>query len=324
MKNKLLIKNPLLTESAQKMAWLVEERGIAGAPWNNELNNIAQWIRKYVKMHFVAGEHDKIEFGVPQEMLKSFYFFREIEISGISFLGDEFNTGGGKTELAKLGHLDFDADLANFTSCKIAIYCFHDGTGKVYLHSILISLFHEFNHAYEYYMRLNKERCYSGIVAQIRKASPIDGLGNAFINDLIYRLFSDTERNALVNNFYGELCGKNIDRKKFSQVLPTLLMYGFYEELNNRYEIEIDNLSPEECNVIYKEFRSRGISLNLKKTTVSSFKKAFKQKTKMYLGDLIRRMGKAASLWFDIKEKQDESQISEILVNDPSINIPAK
>lgn len=41
--------NYMLSESAQKMVWLLEERGVAGYAWRKEITQIVRWISDYIK-----------------------------------------------------------------------------------------------------------------------------------------------------------------------------------------------------------------------------------------------------------------------------------
>lgn len=315
--NSLRINNSLLTESAQKMVWLVEERGIAGCPWKKELDAIALWIRRYVKQEFLNGNFNTISFNVPENLTKPINMFNSLVIHGTSHLGTKFESGSGFFQYEKLQSVnkEIDAKTINSTKCQIGIECYHDLTGKVFLHSILMSLYHEFNHMYEAFMdaynnyNVNRFR-------QSSDKTKIKLPNNNFINKLIYRLYSETEKNALVNNLYGELKGNNISRNEFNEYLPQTSSYGLYRYFYNSYASVIDRLSPQDCKLLLDYFNQYKISLNINNVnSTTAFKNAFKHKTALLLQDLIKRFGKAASLWFDEKEENERNNNESSIIS---------
>lgn len=71
----------MLSESAQKMVWILEERGVAGYAWRNEITKIVRWITDYI----TENKSDiELQFSVPKELSEAIDFFEDVEINVIA------------------------------------------------------------------------------------------------------------------------------------------------------------------------------------------------------------------------------------------------
>ena len=67
-------------------------------------------------------------------------------------------------------------------------------------------------------------------------------------------------------------------------------------------------------NHVKKEFAKAGIILKTHGETAVDFKKAFILKTKFYLDWLIKKVGKAATLWFDEKRETEYGDLDNNII----------
>ena len=110
--------------------------------------------------------------------------------------------------------------------------------------------------------------------------------------------------------------GNNISRNEFNEYLPQTSSYGLYRYFYNSYASVIDRLSPQDCKLLLDYFNQYKISLNINNVnSTTAFKNAFKHKTALLLQDLIKRFGKAASLWFDEKEENERNNNESSIIS---------
>lgn len=202
-----------------------------------------------------------------------------------------------------------------FINCFIIICCFYDENGNAKLGTIIPTIYHEINHAYHAYIIWNRYnhnvRKYQESVSKYKNIIDLLPDDKKIIKTIIYRLFSETERNAFICNLYGELVAEDIDRYSFGNRLHELETYKEYQYILDNYEKGIEDLTVQECQYLKNAFNRYGIHLPYREIkTSAAFKKAFKLKTKILLDDVIKRFGKVASLWFD--EKENNEKINEI------------
>ncbi len=295
--------NDMLSESAQKMVRLFEERGVAGYAWRKEITDIVRWIANHIKEN---ANGEELQFSVPYDLSNKIDFFEDVDINiiakpigSISF----FEGGFGSKKGMPIANIKTN----KFINCYIIICCFYDENGKAKLGTIIPTLYHEINHAYHAYIiwsRYNQNtRKYQESVAKYKNIIGLLSDDRKVIKTIIYRLFSETEKNAFVCNLYGELVADNVDRFDFWYWLPKSETYKEYKYILDNYESAIDELDIGECRYLKNAFSRYGIYLPYREIeTDREFKKAFKGKTKILLDDLIKRFGKVSSLWFDEKE----------------------
>lgn len=298
----LFIDIPELDECAKDIVWLNESGGLAAHPWNKEINDIICWVTKYVKEHHSGKE---MVFFAPVELVNKIDFFRDVKIK-INAIPLEYNIEPrGRFGYSKPKPL-FDIKTNKFINCYILITCQYDKEGNVKWQDLIPNLYHEINHAYHAYVIGIKNNYdvkeYEKSVNKYLQSVCAVYDETSIVRTIIYRLFSETEFNALVCNFYGELKANNVTRFNFRDNLAKMPAYKLYRKMLDEYESAIDNLSDIECNVLYRCFYILDVKLNkriLSKNDVKSFKIAFKKKTKLLLDKLIKKFGKVASLWLD-------------------------
>lgn len=332
----------------EKEVRIVEERGVAASPWKKEIDDIGMYIRKYVKYYLKFHRlGSKIEFFVPSKYTEVFNFLHNLTIHVTAELAVRNNLLGGgnygpndveyqdfslknvfdkdtkfsfkRGKFYKTGEAYFSPFLKTLENEKIEIYCYYNGEGKVWLNSVLTSLYHELNHAYDSWIDI----CKTGNFSRYNNTSLQGHLGNDIENEgkyqyigwCIYRLFSDTEYNALVSSVFGDLQGRGSTLATYSTDYKKTQAYTVYSDIKENIESEIERLTPEEAKSIWLRMKTVGISLNMKKNTVSSFKYAFLSKTNKKLNQLLHDIGRVASFYYD------KSQEEKIKNNGKQVNI---
>lgn len=310
--NKRLISNPLLPEDAQRAVRLVEERGVAGCPYKKEIDAIVQWLADATKVWYKDNQ-DKQEFQIKiPYKLSSKIDFLPIDIN-VTLRLEKYVThsGGGATPFS------INNRTGKINAVIIDLNGWFDSTGRLIRRTLLGPLYHEINHVYDaYYSSLsyNKDRFKNSLLrTQISS-------NNKILNWITYRLFSETELNAVVASVYGDLEGMNSDRQNFANDIVLTQAYQLYYEILQDYRNAIDNLSYEEGGYLLRQLRQHDIKFNIPIHSLGDLKKALKQKTAFCLKKLIKNIGRAASLWYDRKEAEKIKSLTEISTENHPIN----
>ena len=227
-------------------------------------HRILYTVTKYVKVHHSGKE---MVFFVPVELVNKIDFFQDVKIK-ITAVPLEYNIEpSGKFGYAKPKPL-FDIKTNKFINCYISITCQYDKDGNIKWQGLIPNLYHEINHAYHAYVIGLKNNYdvgkYEKSVNKYLQSICEVYNENSIVRVIIYRLFSETEFNALVCNFYGELKVNNVTRFNFRDNITKMPAYKLYRKMRDEYESAIDNLSNIECNVLYRCFDILDIGLNKK------------------------------------------------------------
>lgn len=298
--NTRLISNPLLPEDAQRAVRLVEERGVAGCPYKKEIDAIVQWLADATR-DFFSQEPNAVAFNIkiPEKLTKKIDFV-PITITAEICRGDMSDTGGG----------DINIEASNnrqITACNISLSGNCNSNGVLIRKTVLGTLYHEINHLYETYYSLAKQNPYrlnkSMQIANIR-------IKDSTINSICYRLFSESERSALIASVYGDLEGMDSERINFAQDITQTQAYQVYENIEKNYRQSVDNLSPNDGLLLYYQMNDAGVKFKVPIHNLNDFKKALKQKIAFCLKKLIKNIGRAASLWYDRKEVEKIRNLS--------------
>ena len=296
-----LVSNPLLSEDAQRAVRLVEERGVSGCPYKKEIDAIVQWLAEATKDWFSSHPLDeKFQIDIPNNLSQKVDFL-PIKINAIISYTDQLFTGGGRTRISFNENREIDSALIELNG-----YC--NQYGGLIRRTILGTLYHEINHLYDaYYASLgrDKNRFYN---SALRGQIMSDG---SILHMITYRLFSETELNALVVSVFGDLEGMNSERQNFARDICMTQAYQVYYLILQEYRDAIDDLRYEESGVLLKQLLARGVKFKVPIHTLGDFKKALKQKTSFCLKKLIKNIGRAASLWYDKKEAEEANNITE-------------
>ena len=306
-------KKNILIERAKEAIRLCEERGVAAFKWKNEIKEILEYITVEAKKRFQDGR--ELRFYVPESITNKITFLKDCKLL-ITFNNSEGDFGNGSFGSTGNVYVDDNFKLNN-TFIKINGKC--DSNGNIRDASIIPVLYHELNHAYHCFVTISNKKSpeaynRSAVKATITQNEVFEK--HPILRELVYRLFSETEFNAFICDFYGEVKAKNIDRSEFSKKIKDIGWYRVYSFLLESYEDDIDYLTDNECIAINKLFESVGIKILRNSEPFNSiiFKTALKNKIKNKFSKLIKNIGRAVSLWFDEKETNDRKYLEHYII----------
>ena len=302
-------------------AIIKEERGVAGRKFNNVVDEVVRYcqdvispgngIGAFFKNIFNRGKEYKVR--IPKEITEKFDFIENLEINVTFYeMGSSHvsSSGGG------IVHYDRGETGSYFTpdkrlySVRIDLEAFHHN-GTVLARTLTNSLYHELNHAYDVWSRGGKGpnfvNDYADDVSNGYSVknnfvfSPIETV-NEFFRDIFYRLFIPTEFNALVSGVYGDLSGMDSERINYkSDVQETQaawILNGFTRKFDDYLcHASVDSLM-EACKIMGID----DVSRQDPHTFLVTFKLSFEKKIR----EAWKRIGRAASLWYDDKEESKE------------------
>lgn len=299
--------NSIFNEEVKKIVNLVEERGVAAFPYKNAATQILKYCQNQAKELKIG---DEINFSIPKELTSKINFVEDLEINVTIKDGENYayNTGGGNLNI-KIDDELIDGKY-NKALININAYSYY---GKLYDKTILNSLYHELNHLYEAWKELTRDgNMYTAAIASSRGGRRICSLPSPYkeyVNVMLYRLFSQTELNALISSVYGDLEGIKSERINFNEDIFWTSAYDFYllfqEQLNEINLFLKEN--PQYIRRFFNELNAKGVIINPYYKNDNGYLKEFNRKVKFYLKTLIRGIGKVASLYYDNKEVPEDN-----------------
>lgn len=286
-----------------QMVQLFEERGVAVSPYKKELDNIALYIRGYIKQYVQQYGYQKITFSVPQEKTNLISFIKDLEIVVNAQYSPTPCSGSGKFVPKPNQNFSYNTVSKTLLNSRIIINCYYGNDGKVWLRSVLTSLYHELNHAYDMWINVNKEKNFNRFNQSGAKSNIGYNIMQKYsvIGYCIYRLFSETEYNALVASVFGDLQGMDSQYENFQQDYKNTKAYEVYVDIKQNLWTELQALTLEEAKALFKMLKDNKISIIMKKNTLSSFRKGFFGKVNSLLSELLHDIGRTASYYYDIK-----------------------
>lgn len=173
---------------------LKEERGVGAAPYRKQISNICNYVAAYVYEN--KKPNVDLEFEVPLSLTKSISMFSELHIE--CTVTDDINAKfGGSAPVSafpfitkKYGAYDTPQTI------RITSYANNNVLDK---RTFIGTLYHELNHkidALYHKFNSNKETNPNGFT---------DVVCDMFFKKIVYRLFSNSEINALAASVYGDL-----------------------------------------------------------------------------------------------------------------------
>ena len=129
------------------------------------------------------------------------------------------------------------------------------------------------------------------------------------INLIIYRLFSNTELNALISSVYGDLESIKSERLNFHIDLKITQAYDLYlyiKENLNKIIYFLEN-NTQYIKPFFNELDLNNIKINPYYKNEKGYLKEFKRKTNFQLKLLLKGIGKVASLYYDNKEVPEDN-----------------
>lgn len=297
-----------LIEQENKTIRLVEERGVAAFPYRTAINEILNYCKKQC-VGMKPGDTRK--FSIPTFLTSKIDFVKYLDIDVTIEDGENkaYEHGGGVLHL----RIDDKISDGKYESGRITIegYSFY---GILYERTILNSLYHELNHYYEAWKELNSTGSMSLYAKYSKKANVnTDWFQEQEINDvfrlILYRLYSETEMNALIASVYGDLEGMKSRRENFSEDIKNTQAYKVYKKIENVLPqiVEILKNNSHLVKPLMLQFKNNNFELNPYYKNENSYIKEFNRKTQYLLKCLIRGIGRTASLYYDSQEVPEDN-----------------
>jgi hypothetical protein len=297
-----------LTEQENKMIRLVEERGVAAFPYKTAIKQILDYCQEQTK-NMRPG--DMMTFNVPPSLTKKIDFIHSLNIvvQVIDAENGAYLSGGGQVKLTMLDNLI----NGKYDNGCIEIYAF-SFCGHIYERTILNSLYHELNHLYEAWKELVSTNSMSLFAAgSIRANAKITCFPISVYNDIAteinYRLYSQSELNSMVAGVYGDLSGMKSLRKNFNVHLQKTQAYAIYNKLKDDLRMLVVYLkrNPEYVMPFIQNLNTYGIQINPYYKNENGYIKEYNRRTQFLLKQLIRGIGKSASLYYDSIEVPEDN-----------------
>ena len=284
---------------------LVEERGLAAIPHREIVDKILRFCQRKSSS---LKNGQSITFIVPPIVVKSIDIVKrlEIEVTITDATSDKSLNGSGKVELGDV--VGWENNKIDYAKITIKGFSYN---GVLFDRTILSSLYHELNHLYDFWQDLSKSGNLNRSGKTLQKAGDrkrceitLNKTTNDLIHEIVYRLFSETEFNALVANTYGELQGMNSVRQNFKNDIQKTKPYIIYNGLKNRLSSIRNSILkvPNGIQNLKQYLEENGIFLTPYDNSDNAYLKEFFRKTTYLLKRLYKKIGKTASLYYDTVE----------------------
>lgn len=302
-------------EYLEKEEHIQEERGVGVAPYIESIKSICNYASSYVKENKKYGQD--LNFEIPLSYTKSLQMFSELHIKCI--ISDDANKKfGGNASISSFPNIS--KKYGKFlTPQEICISAFANGN-ILDRRSFIGTLYHELNHKIDELKHLSndKERksdvyLQGEVLQSLRKTDFPDEICKTLMVEIVYRLFSSTEFNALVSSVFGDLSAIKSERKSYRDDIKTTDAYKVYsfikKHLDLLNDIPIENYKRLQKllknTILYPKGRGSFSETEL-------FKKKFISITLQRLEKLLHMIGKTASYYYDVSEYDNEANNRKI------------
>lgn len=328
-----------LTNEEKRVVSLVEERGVYGFKYANIIDKICDYLNQCLHINtptehylYVNGNFqckaDRYIINVPASVTKGIDIFEELTISATisnlitndSIEDTLYGSGSGIYTIKRYDKLTNAGKLPT-SDIKLTGYAIN---GKIVSHTIVTSLYHEINHAADNYNRLKKYKNANlfdeyekmDFDTVFRLSQSTDELDKA-LGTILYRLFVNSEKNALITSVYTDLKSMQSLRSNFVRDITKTKAYIVYEQIKNTYLPKLNKLTDNDI-----EKYVRLLKLPTSVLNKNNFLDSIKRKTNFLLGDFLKRIGKTATLYYDEnEEKRDANNLIKKKYRTNSFNI---
>lgn len=293
---------------------LKEERGVGAAPYRKQINNICNYAAVYVYEN--KKPNIDLKFEVPLSLTKPISMFSELHIE--CTVTDDINARlGGSAPVSvfpfitkKYGMYDTPQTI------RIISYANNNVLDK---RTFIGTLYHELNHkidALYHKFNSNKEANPNGFTDVSRQGFALKNLNkikfpdevcDMFFKKIVYRLFSNSEMNALAASVYGDLLAIDSHPENYQNDIKQTEAYKEYFYIKDNFEV-LNVLPLEDYKILQKTLVSTILypSGLTDKDNVNVFKRRFITIVGQRLNKLLHMIGKVASFYYDSKRQNDE------------------
>lgn len=223
---------------------LLERGGVAASPYMPTIEAIISFIEEIIRDYPKnLPNNDGWILSIPTVVTKGIDFIENLDLTVFVYddKSGKYNTGSGNTIINEDPSQEITADN-KWKTAKITIYAFAYKK-RLYRRTFSISLIHELNHKYEElqcYLHNSVEnfvlncKYFTQDIKNVTFSN--DKNTDAFIKDILYRLFTPTEMNAFASGVYGELLGMKISRDEFIKDKDSVISFWYYFQLRKQFE----------------------------------------------------------------------------------------
>lgn len=294
--------NEFLESVEKKTNRLVEERGVAAVPHREVVKKILTFCQ--VKASQLKNG-ETITFTVPQQIVSPIDIVTDFEIKVTVTDASEDNSKNGSGSVELESPIGFTNGKFDKATININGYSYD---GVLYDRTILSSLYHELNHLYDFWNDAKETNSLKRSVKSVGRAGTevpcnvtSDSLINRLIETITYRLLSETERNALVANVYGDLQGIGSKRERFHIDVMQTKAYVNYLIISNNLRLLRNSILKEPNGIknLRDYMKQCGIELNPYDESDNAYLKEYIRKVTHILKGLYKDIGRAASVYYD-------------------------
>ena len=304
----------ILEEEVRKIlsnAVLKEERGVAATKYDKVVEEIINFCAEYIRPGTPTSQFKTTNgtyiLRIPKEITDKFDFIEDLTlIITLSDMGSSevTDSGDGVTHF-KYHHFTNPSD-GKLQPISMEVNGFYYN-GELLTRTVLHSLYHEINHAYDVWVRKGTKKLgfltdVQGKLGSVQKMVFSDEKStNRFFQMIFYRLFIPTEFNALISSVYGDLKGMNSDRANWKADIKNTGAAWTLGWFAKSFEEHLGNASVQVLMDACKAADVDGVSMENPRVFLVTFRQAVDRK----LREAWKRIGKTASMWYDAKEDME-------------------
>lgn len=309
-----------LHEFESKKNLMLERGAVAAFPYMGTLKNICKYIQQYIYNNKPTidstSNYTSWEFTIPKYLTRNIGFFKELIIDVTVYInpnGDRYSGHGGCTSYKNPSQ--YITTDGKWEIGKIFLFCCCDENRKLFERTFFHTAIHELNHKYEELKNAlsdNSNRVFydSATLRELAQKETFSYIPEVdkFIKDILYRLFSSSEANALVSATYGDLLSMNSERKNFIKDREELLPFNMYKYFKNNLYV-LDYLSDDDWEHLRGFLDFYGQNISRASYGLESFKNKFYKKVNFCLKKIYNGIIRAAFLYYDNKDENKRTNI---------------
>lgn len=300
-----------LNEYKKHIIKIVEERGVAASNEDSTINVILSYIQHKISE---SGERfgKEIEFTIPSDILSQFAFLHDpliqVRNSDITRHAVIFKNGSGSCTVDTNNMKIYNDRLCNVI---IDIHTY-SVMNKLVDKTCLNTLYHELNHLYDIFQNYKKNSNLERYTKDVKRTTFPQNINcEKYWREAFYRLFSNTELNALIASVYGDLKGIHSQRCNFHNDYKTTLAYKAYKFFIENLDYILSTTDDESIYVIIEQMRNNCCcNLTKKDGTADYYRYLLKKIIVKRCTAILKGIGKAASLYYDRIEDCGEKIIN--------------
>lgn len=299
--------------------YLIERRGVVAYPYLASIRNICDYVNDYIR-NYKSDNENKWTIEIPLNLTAPIKLFKELHIIVTVRHDDgEHNFGNGESIVYgdDIKKRIQDNQWINET-IKIDAFCDEDNI--LYRKTLYNNLIHEINHkAEELNAYLNGQVFnYVAYDAQELCAKPstiifsMNEERDKLIKNILYRLLSSSELNALIASVYGDLMGIDSKRENFARDIQEVQACHVYNEIFDNLDL-LDTMPKSEWSILERYLNPRK-KIGGNEFQLNVFKNIFIHRVDKALLRLYNGIYKAAESYYTFNEERQQIKESKNIV----------